>query len=128
MSDEFVGRIGAIISEIELGMGCEVVIGHDRLNSPGRYYFQIQCWRKDVITGEFGFGFGGKYYLSENATDSELIQTVWAAYQSYWLHEARENFYWRGRRIYGPHISADALWEAAPRVDVRSAQHVEDRV
>lgn len=122
----FVSRIYLLADEVELGMGCELVIGQDPENEPGRFYYQIKCWRKDVITGEMGWGYGGKAYLSPHATDSELLQTIFGLYKGYWEHEARENFKWNGRRIYGPHIDAKALYEAATHLDYRSANHVED--
>src|SRR6187551_2912274 len=108
-------------------MKCSVSIGRDQEIPDGRFYFQIMCWRLDVITGEMGWGYGGKAYLSPHATDSELVQTVFGLYRAYWEHEARETFVWRERRVFGPHIATEALWDVAQRVDVRSAKHVEDR-
>lgn len=124
--DPFYERISRIVTEVELAENFYAIIGHDDEHSPGRYYFQIQCWRKDVITGLYGYGFGGKAYLSPHQTDSELVQTIFGLYKGYWEHEARESFMWRGRRVFGPHISTEALWDIARRVDVRSAKHVDD--
>lgn len=115
-------RVEKIVDEIDLGMNCSVRVDY----SDSRLFVQIQCWRLDVITNEFGYGFGGKAFPSEFATDNEIIQMIFGLYKSYWEHEARETFQWRGRRIFGPHISSEALWEVARRVDVRSARHVED--
>lgn len=126
-ASDFMERLLRIQGEIELGMDCDLLVGHDDEHTPGRYYFQITCWRRDTITGEMGRGYGGKAYLSPHATDSELIQTAFGLYKGYWEHEARETFLWRERRPFGPHISTEALWEVSRRVDVRSAQHVEDR-
>lgn len=128
MTDEtFRDRLVHVASEVRLGMECGILVDRDQEVENGRYYFQIGCWRKDVITGEMGMGYGGKAYLSEHMTDSELVQIIFGLYKGYWEHEARETFQWRGRRIFGPHIASEALWEVAPRVDVRSAKHVEDR-
>lgn len=128
MSDEtFVDRINRIAGDIELAENYSIHIGVDAEVSNGRFFYQIRCWRKDVITGEMGTGFGGKAYLSEHATDSELVQTIFGLYKGYWEHEARETFQYKGRRVYGPHIDVEAQWEVARRVDVRSAQHIEDR-
>lgn len=124
MDEQFNERLRRIRKDVTLAEGFDVRIGEDRGQ---RYYFQITCWRRDVITGEMGTGYGGKAYLSEHATDSELVQTIFGLYKGYWEHEARETFTYRGRRIYGPHIDANALWEVARRVDVRSAKHVEDQ-
>lgn len=134
MSDaiDFKERLSRIRDDIELGMNCSLVIGTEEAwdidgADKSRLFFQIQCYRQDAITKEMGLGYGGKAYLSPHATDSELIQTAFGLYKSYWEHEARETFIWRERRPFGPHISTEALWEVARRVDVRSARHVEDR-
>lgn len=124
---EFLTRLTLIAADVELAENFSLVIARDPEVPNGRFYFQIRCWRKDVITGEMGYGFGGKSYLSPHATDSELVQTIFGLYKGYWEHEARESFQWRGRRVFGPHISTEALWDVARRVDVRSAKHVEDQ-
>lgn len=118
-------RLHRIVDEIELGMQCQVRLefSADR----GEHFVQIQCWRRDTITGEMGWGYGGKAWPSQHASDSEIIQMIFGLYKSYWEHEARETFIWRGRRPFGPHISTEALWSVARQVDVRSAKHVEDR-
>jgi hypothetical protein len=123
----FQQRLEEIRSNITLPDNFTLQIGHDDENDPGRFYLQIRCWRMDVITKELGYGYGGKAYLSPHATDSELVQTAFGLYKGYLEHEARETFEWRGRRVFGPHMDVNAVWEIARRVDVRSAQHVEDR-
>lgn len=126
MTESFAQRLLRIKGDIELAENFSLRIGVDNVDN-GRYFFQIQFWRKDVITGEMGYGRGGKAYLSPHATDSELVQTVFGLYKGYWEHEARETFKWRDRRVFGPHISTEALWDIARRVDVRSASHEEDK-
>lgn len=127
MPETFIARLERIRNDITLADNFSIRIERDQEVADGRYYYQIECWRMDVITGEMGFGYGGKAYLSEHATDSELVQTIFGLYKGYWEHEARESFQWRGRRVFGPHIATEALWDIARRVDVRSAKHVEDQ-
>lgn len=115
--DAFKARLDNVVNEVKLAENFCVIIGRD--GAAGRYYFQIACYRKDVVTGEMGVGYGGKAYLSPHATDSELVQTVFGLYKGYWEHEARETFEWRGRRVFGPHIDTEALWEIAERTDAR---------
>lgn len=114
---EFESRLERIRDDITLAENFSVKIGHDE---SGRYYFQIACYRKDAITGEMGMGYGGKAWLSTYASDSELVQTVFGLYKSFFEHEARETFAWRERRVFGPHIATEALWEVARRVDLRA--------
>lgn len=118
-------RLKRIVDEIQLGMKCGVRLGWSE--ERGEHFVQIQCWRMDVITKQEGWGYGGKAWPSQHASDSEIVQMIFGLYKGYWEHEARETFEWRGRRVFGPHISTEALWEVARRVDVRSARHEEDQ-
>jgi hypothetical protein len=124
---QFYGRLSDLAGQISLPGQYAVRIAQDQEVPNGRLYFQIQCERMDIITGEMGMGYGGKAYLSEHATDSELVGTIFALYKAYVEHEARETFKYRGKRIFGPHIKVEALWEIARQVDVRSAMHAEDQ-
>lgn len=124
---DFLERLMELASRVKLGMECKIKIGRDHETPNGRFYFQIACWRMDVITKIENWGYGGKAYLSHHMTDSELFQIMFGLYKGYWEHEARENFEIDGVRPFGPHISTEALISVARKVDVRSAQHVEDR-
>lgn len=119
--ETFLERLTRIAKDIELGMGCTLEFWQDHGDeiANGRFYFQVTCERPDTFTGVMGTGYSGKAYLSEYASDSELIQIAFGLYKGYWEHEARETFKWRERRVFGPHISTEALWEVARRVDVR---------
>jgi hypothetical protein len=128
MADAFHERLTALVSRITLGMECVVDINRDEENTPGRLYLQIACWRRDIITGEMGIGYGGKGWLSQHMTDSEIFQVAFGLYRAYWEHEARETFEIDGLRPFGPHIKTEALMSISRQVDVRSARHVEDRV
>lgn len=120
----FEDRIIGIVDDIELGMNSTIRIGQDP--GPGRLFIQIEVERLDVITKKMGTGRSNKYYPSEHAPANEIVQAIFGLYKGYWEHEARENFQWKGRRVYGPHILLDAQWEAAAHIDVRSAQHAGD--
>lgn len=122
-TETLAARLSRISGDIQLGMRCIVIVGHTEGKGD---YVQIECLRRDVITGKLEPGRGGKAYPSEHATESEIVQMIFGLYKGYWEHEARENFQWRGRRVFGPHISTEALWDVAQRVDVRSQRHEED--
>jgi hypothetical protein len=133
---DFFTRLVNIASDIQLsGFDQEFVIriGVDEGDSPtpsmqGRLFYQVKAWRRDVITGTYDWGFSGKAYLSPHATDSELVQTIFGLYKAFFEHEARETFTYRGARVFGPHIDVMALHSVARRVDVRSAQHMGDKL
>lgn len=118
-------RLKRLVGYIELGMDCKVRLEFDK--DRGDWFVQIQCWRRDTITGQMGWGFGGKGWPSPHSSDSEVIQMIFGLYKGYWEHEARETFILRDRRPFGPHIDTWALWSVSRLVDVRSQKHVEDQ-
>ena len=85
----------------------------------GRWYVQISFLRPDIVTGESGWGKSGKRYVSPHMCKSEFVALCMGTVLALEEHEARENFKYRNRRIYGPHIDVDALYEAARHIDVR---------
>jgi hypothetical protein len=131
MTENFKDRLERIASEIELGMNCTLKVGQDEqyldADGQGRFYLQVECLRPDAFTGVVEKGWGGKAYLTEYASNNEIVQIAFGLYKGYWEHEARETFKWRERRVFGPHIDTAALWEVARRVDLRSAQHEDDK-
>lgn len=66
---------------------------------------------------------GRKWLISRFMTKNELIQTAFKAILTAEEHEVRENFLYKGRRILGPHIDVDALWNACTQLDVRNEMH-----
>jgi hypothetical protein len=56
---------------------------------------------------------GRKWYISSHAIREEVVQTALKAVLTALEHEAREEFRFDGRAIYGPHFSLEALAEAA---------------
>jgi hypothetical protein len=116
---DFHSRLERIADDIELPENFTIEIGYDG----SRYCLQIGSHRKDVITGEMGWGWGGKAYPTPETSDGDIVKAIFGLYKGYVEHEARETFLWNGRRIFGPHTGIEALWEAAAHVDVPSAKH-----
>ena len=64
---------------------------------------------------------GRKWYISNFMTDEEIVSTIFKAILTAEEHECRENFLFKGKAIYGPHLSLDALVENADRKASRLA-------
>lgn len=56
---------------------------------------------------------GRKWYVSSHACRSEVVQTAYAAVQRAILHEVAEDFLFKGRRIFDPHLDVEALVDVA---------------
>lgn len=92
-----------------------------RTGEGGRPYLQIQCEDKCTVSGDDYRWHGRKWFLSYHMTDSEVVQTAWAAVKMAMEHELRETFKWEGECIFRPHFDIRALHEIskANRIDER---------
>lgn len=75
------------------------------------YTIQVSVKGKCNTTGEDWNWTGRKWRLSQHMTKSEVIQTAFKAVLTALEHEARENFKYKGKAIFGPHFDVDKLCE-----------------
>lgn len=73
----------------------------------------------DIISGELEWQTTRKWRLTPSMTKSEVIQTVFKCCLTSMEHRTRENFLYRGRRVFGPHFDVDALWGICNKLDYR---------
>jgi len=118
---DFYNRVVDIIENISYKQDYDILVDIDPVSGQ-RVFIQVKCYRKDTVTGEWGYGKGGKLYLSPYMSDQEIVQNTFGLYKSYEEHECREFFMYKGKRIYGPHISLEALLEVADRTTYRDKQ------
>ena len=52
---------------------------------------------------------GRKWYVSNFATDAEIVNTIFKSVLTAEEHETREEFLFDGAAIYGPHLSLEAM-------------------
>lgn len=115
---EFEKRVRALVDDITYKDGYYLICQWDKTFG-NRLYLQVQCWRPDTFTGEHGWGYGGKAYLSEHMTDGEILRLAFSLFAKYEEHECREFYKYKGKALFGPHIDPLALWEIADRLDFR---------
>jgi hypothetical protein len=102
--DDIVGRVEYEEKRFRTG-----VYGHG-------WFVQVEYTEPDVRTGEPALQRGRKWLVSRHATDSEVVQTCFAAVLASAEHQAREHFKYapsrseRPRAIFGPHFSSDVLY------------------
>lgn len=116
---EFEQLARQVVEDITYKPGFKVLCERDKADEGGRLYYQVEAERIDIVTNLPGVGRGGKSYLSPHQTLSELVRKAFGLFAAYEEHECRENFLWRGHRVFGPHIDVIALASVADKVDVR---------
>jgi hypothetical protein len=83
----------------------------------GRMWVQVGMERPDCDDPTLiEVGKGGKAYLSPHATEDEAVKKVLGLCLNYAEHEVRECFYYKGKRLFGPHISIEAMMSVADKI------------
>lgn len=84
-------------------------------------YLQVQYWEKDIDTGIVALQKSRKWYISKFATETEIVETAFAAVMRSMAHVVKEHFTYQGRRVYSPHFDVEARIELcdAKRFDAR---------
>lgn len=57
----------------------------------------------------FSIGKSGKVYVSKHATEDEVVKKLLGLALGYVEHEMREGFYYKNKRLFGPHININSL-------------------
>lgn len=86
-----------------------------------RFWIRASFTEKCSVTGVVGAQHTRRWYVSKDATKSEVVQTAFKCVLTSIEHEARESFKYRGKAIFGPHFDVDALHRicAARELDYR---------
>lgn len=74
-------------------------------------YVQVRYTEPDVDTGMMGVQHARKWYISPYATETEIVETCYAAIRRSFEHVIGEHFTYQGRRIYSPHFEVSARLE-----------------
>lgn len=107
-----------IVDEIKLPEGFHICLG---THPEGREFLQIY---QNTICNRTGQPYkegGRKWDLSKYMTESEVVFTVWKALVTFIEHETREQFTYKGHKIFDPHISVNSLIKACQELDVRAS-------
>ena len=94
----------ASYSCIDMGWDFEVII-------EGKFYLmRTSFMRKDIITGEFGKGWG-RFHTTpiDGATETSIVMTAWVCVKMIVDHELMESFEYKGKKVFNPHKTLDQL-------------------
>lgn len=71
-----------------------------------------KLWRKDTTTDEESWGESSPYLIVPEMHPDVIVKRCFVAARDYSEHEIREAFTWRGKRVLGPHVPLEAMWQA----------------
>jgi len=86
---------------------------HRLLDKGDGFLLQLTYDETCVVSGRVEKQHTRKWYISPFSTETEIVETAWAAVQRSVLHQAAEWFRYCGARVYSPHLSIDARMTAA---------------
>lgn len=73
------------------------------------FLLQMRYKEEDVVTGILAEQHTRKWYISRYATESEIVQTALKCVLTSQEHIGREGFFYRGVKVYGPHLNVNDL-------------------
>jgi hypothetical protein len=82
-----------------------------------RIYIQIGNFRPDAVTGDWDWGRSGRFYLDPDLSDRDIVGRAFRLFLDYEQHECKEFFRFDGLALFNPHITLEALCEAAKHTD-----------
>lgn len=91
------------------------------LDYSGMMLLQGRYVEPDIITKDPTDQHTRKWYISSHAVASEIVQTALLCVLTSAEHRVREHFFYKGKRVFGPHFDVEALHELAvnKRLDYR---------
>jgi hypothetical protein len=107
-------RVVRVLQKVNVNiLGLAIVLTVHEDTTASMVYLQVSCHRPDTYTGAMGWGQGGKAWLAPGAEAEAIVAAAFGLVKAYLEHEAREGFTYEGWRVYGPHMSLEALKAAA---------------
>jgi hypothetical protein len=73
------------------------------------FLLQVLFKAIDIKTGEMQEQRCRKWYISSHCCTSEVIRTAFKAIEAAELHELHENFNYKGKRVFDPHLNVEHM-------------------
>jgi hypothetical protein len=92
---------------IDMGWKFELT---ERKGSEDLYLIRTSFLRKDINTGEIGWGWG-RWHTTPVATANEtsIVMTAWVCVKMIVEHELLEGFEYHGKKVFNPHQTLETL-------------------
>lgn len=73
----------------------------------GGWFLQITYVEADVDTGHVEPQYSREWLIKPNATESDVVDTAFAAVMRSYDHVVQEHFTYKGRRVFSPHFTIE---------------------
>lgn len=75
----------------------------------GGFHIWITAMEKCTYTGEPSLQEGRRWFVSTGCTPSDVVRTAFKAVATWAEHETREEFKYKGVRVFSPHLELNNL-------------------
>lgn len=72
------------------------------------FLLQLSYYEEDIETGKLELQRARKWYVSPWMTETEIVETAFAACRRSMDHVLKEHFTYKGERVYSPHFDVNA--------------------
>ena len=79
-----------------------------------QFRLELTYKEADVYSGVLSTQTARPWLISQDATESQVIQTLFKAILTSMEHRVRENFHWMGKPVLMPHMDLRQVWETVP--------------
>lgn len=107
-------RLKTIVNNIEI-FDRKFLITRVSTDPSAGWFLQVTYDEIDVDTGRVAEQRSRKWLIEPDATETDVVRTVFAAVSRSYAHVIAEHFTYKGKRVFGPHVSIDALIDVAGR-------------
>lgn len=92
-------------------------------NHNGTFLLSATYDEADINTGEIENQRTRKWFISEHACKSEIVQTCLKCILTSMEHRTREHFIYKGKLLFGPHWNVDTLANMADDTHTERRSH-----
>jgi hypothetical protein len=77
------------------------------------WHLQVTYNEADVDTGKVEQQYSRKWYIADDATESDVVDTAFAAVMRSYDHVVQEHFTYKGQRVFSPHFPIETRFAMA---------------
>ena len=107
-------EVRAIIDQVSFFDRKIIIIPKGEDHNDNQFFLlQVQYMEEDIETGKDELQRARKWYLSPYSTETEIVETAFAACKRSMDHVLKEHFLYKGTRVYSPHFDINKRLELA---------------
>lgn len=88
--------------------------------SSGGWHLQVTYNEADIDTGKIEQQYSRKWFVADDATESDVVDTAFACVMRSYDHVVQEHFTYKGKRVFSPHYTIEQRLAMASRQEAEA--------